>query len=236
MKKIIIGLTLLAVTAMGASNIHYESADGSAAIRFKNTGSELVTINIFDAGAAATNTVVIGSTSNTIDGSGAIDTVAEFSAAIAACTNSAGNNVLVMDTDCALSADSTDAELLTGAYTAAAKVGGRETTGELLWDTSVCKFYSAYIADSQVDRKRSDVTVTTLSGNPIGTGDVTAGIYLDGTLVWEMLMPEVYAYSNDTATVALPVDVSIPAGKNAVMVRYSRATTATTGMISINVE
>jgi hypothetical protein len=49
-------------------------------------------------------------------------------------------------------------------------------------------------------------------------------------------MPEVYAYSNNTASVELPVDVALNAFGKAVIVRAARATTATTGNIGTTVD
>lgn len=226
---------MLAGFAFGEGSIHYEAADSSPAIRFQNIGSEPVSITIASGGESAANTVVIGSTTNTIDGSGAIDTVAELAAAIAAATNSAGNPVLIMDTRCSLSTDSTDGELLDGTYTAAAASGNSKPWGEILWDTSDVAFYSVYVPASRqsVTGKRTALDIDTLYGNPLGTGAVTASVYIGGTKAWEMLLPEVYAYSNNTASVALPVKVDIPAGNDSVLVRVSRATTATTGIIGV---
>lgn len=238
MKKTIITLIALLVAGLAfADTFHVENADTSPALRFENLGSEAVTINIYEGGAAATNTVVVGSTSNTIDGSGATDTVAELAAAIVACTNSAGNPVLLADTRCSVSTDSTDGELLDGTYTIAAKSGTKTYWGELLWDTSDVKWYSVYIpaARQAAEGVRSDISLDNIYGNPIGTGNVTLDVYVDGTKSWSLLMPEVYAYSNNTATVALPVTLDLPVQRKPVMIRATRATTATTGNIGVKV-
>ena len=234
MKKLFTLLIILITAGFAfADGIKYAAADESPAIRFYNRGTETVTIKIYAGGASATNEVIIGSITNTVDGSGDTDTVAELATAIAACTNSAGLTVLTMDTDCSLATDSTDGELLDGtAYTAASGAWG-----ELLWDTSDVKFYSVYIADQYVkdntDGARPSVDIDTVYGNPLGTGDVTLSIYLDGNLAWQALMPEVFEYTNNTATIALPADIDIPAQKKAVLIRAARETTATTGMIGV---
>jgi hypothetical protein len=233
MKKSTMIIALIALTGIvNAASIHYEAADSSPALRVYNGGTETLTINIYEAGAAATNTVVIGSTSTTIDGSGTTDTVAELAAAIVACTNSAGGTVLATDTDCSLGADSTDGELLSGTYTAAAGAWL-----EIPWDTSAALHYDVYIPDTAAGGIRTSVAkIGTVYGNPVGTGNVTLSIYKGGTLAYQQLLPEVYAYSNNTATVALPVKIDLPVGSESILVRATRATTATTGMIGITIE
>lgn len=217
--------------ASHAASIVYEPYDSSPAIRVY-CGSYSTTISIYGSGAHATNSVSIAGTSTIINGSGDIDTVAEFAAAIAAATNSAGTAVLVVDTDCSLGTDSTDGELLTGSYTS-------DATGwlEIPWDTSACKFYSVYVPDVNAGGIRSSqLKVGSVYGNPAGTGNVTLDVYLDGTLAWQKLLPEVYAYTNNTKSVDLPVMVDIPVGNKAVMIRATRASTATTGILGATLE
>lgn len=241
MKKTLFTFTiaLMALMLTGqvlADSIHVTTADTSIALRFKNTGTELATINI-DAGDSATNNVTIGSTVTTLDFSGAgADTIVEISALIAAAKNSAGIPVLIADARCALGTDSTDDELLdTQAIAIAAKVGSKESWGEILWDTSVHLSYDVYIpaANQAPSGTRTSIDLAQLYGNPIGTGAGLASIYLDGTLAWQVALPEVFAYSNNTATVAIPIDVDIPAITESVLVRVARATTATTGMVGV---
>lgn len=203
--------------------------DKAPAIRVK-AGSEALTINIFEKGAAATNTVVVGSQSTTITGAAdTTDTVAEFGAAILACTNATGELPLTVDMACSLSAASTDGELVTGAYTAAA--------GEWLeipWSTADADFYSVYVpAAGMSNFHRGNVTVGKLFGNPTGTGNATVSVYIDGTWASGALLPEIYAYSNNTAAVELPLDIGINAFKKSVLVIVDR-TTATTGNIGLS--
>lgn len=246
MKKSILTLAVIAVAGFvfGAELI-YEAADGSAAIRVYNNGSESVSITIASGGAGAANTVVIGTTTNTIDGSGAIDTVAELAAVIGACTNSAGSMVLIVDTDCAVSTDSTDGELLDGTYTAAAGAWA-----ELLWDTSDTLSYDLYLQDESTaawtKTRRGFATIDKVYGNPLGTGDLTVSIYVGGTKVWEKLCvePDLISATNDAVIVVnnnipeLPLTdlgIPVPANKPA-LVRMKRATTATTGHVGMCVE
>ena len=231
MKKL---LTIALIAFIGggvfaAGGIYFDVADNAPALRVYNGGTEAVTINIY-AGDNATNSVTIGSTVNTLNMSSTVDTITEVAALIRACTNSAGVAVLTVDADCSLAADSTDDELLDAQVISIAS----KAWGEIVWDTSVALFYGAYVPDGDAPKdQRTDVTIEQIYGNPIGTGAVTLSVYLDGTLSWQKLMPEVYAYSNDTASVSLPVMVGIPAQKKAIIIRALRATTATTGNIGV---
>ncbi len=220
---------LLTGAAFGEGSIHYETEDSSPAIRAQNIGSDAVSIIIASGGASANNYVVIGSTTNVINGSGDIDTVAEFAAAIAACTNSAGLPVLVVDTRCSLDDDSTDGELLDGTYTIAAATGGNKPWGEILWDTSDVTFYSVYIpaARQAPEGFRNAIDIDKLYGNPGGTGAVTASVYLDGALAWQTICA-----TNNSGGIEMP-DVDIPVGSDPVLVRVARATTATTGVVGV---
>lgn len=239
-KYIVFIIAALFAFAASAASIHTKAADASPALRVYNGHTGTVTIVIQAAGAGGTNTVTLDGKSNVIDGSDAIDTIAEFASAIAGCTNLAGYNKLTIDADCSLAGDSTDGELLTGTYTA--------TAGnwlEIPWDTSAALFYSVYIADDAViGSLRAPLTVKKIGGNPVGTGAVTASLYVDGTLTWQKVLPEpsgIGGVSNDTITVIsnyvdLPVDVDAPVGRKAVIVRVSRATTATTGNVNVLIE
>jgi hypothetical protein len=241
--------SILAIIAMIAlsgavfaqtATIHYKGADQSPALRVYNGSTEALSIVIQTGGAGAANTVAIGTTTNTVDGSGDIDTIAEFAAAIVACTNAVGAKPLTVDADCSLGTDSTDGELLSGTYTAAA---GKWL--EIPWDTSECKFYSIYLPDNKVNTARfSKINIKSVFGTATGTGAGTLGIYLNGSLAWQKALPEPSALNPTNAAVTvlsnvldLPVDVNIPANVDqAVIVRLTRATTATTGMIGVVTE
>ena len=229
----LIALCGFSIASADSGGITYVSADESAAVRFQNLGYEDVVINIY-AGDNATNSVTIGSTVTTIDMSGTDDTVAEVAAAIVAATNSAGVPVLLADIKCALGADSTDDELLDSqVITIAARVGtginAVKPWGAILWDTSVHLSYDVYIpAAGQAETpQRTSVDIDHIYGNPLGTGAVTASIYIDGTKAWETICA-----TNNAGGIVMP-DVGIPAGTDSILVRVAPATTATTGMIGV---
>jgi hypothetical protein len=240
MKKVIgliVALGLIAGIA-SAQVVMSETADTSPAMRVKNDSTATLSITIDTAGAGAANYVVINDNTNTIDGSGSIDTIAEFAAAIAACTNAAGSKLLVVDSNCALDADSTDGELLSGTYTAAA---GKWL--ELPWDTSGHLSYDLYLPGGQYGS--GSYKISKIVGCPVGTGNVTLGIYQDGTLIAQQIYTSpVWKYSDATMTngaadAVVNVDWAVNMrnlGGEAVIVRATRGTTATTGIIGAIIE
>lgn len=240
MKKLFtLFIALLIAGFAFADSIHTADADGSAALRFKNLGSEVVVFNLY-AGDSATNSIVIGSTVNTLDFSGAgADTLTEIAADIAACTNSAGVPVLLVDIACAVGTDSTDDELLDAqTVTVAAASGSKQYWGEIVWDTSVHLAYDVYIPNANMDPNgvRSDINIAKIYGNPLGTGARTSSIYIDGDLAWQSYDGDPAArYTNETALAdfTLARDVGIPAGTKSVLLRVECATTATTGMVGL---
>jgi len=225
----ITALIALVASCAFAQSIHYEPEDSSPALRIYNGGTESVTFNLY-AGDNATNSIVIGSQTNTLDFSGAgADTISEIAEDIAACTNSSSGYVLRVDSDCSVSTDSTDDELL-GSQTVTIAAG---QWGEIVWDTSVAKFYSVYMP-SQADGGASGgaYKITNIYGTVGGTGALTLEVYVDGTLVWN----DLHSSSSGVVT-TVPIDVSIPvSGAKGVMIRATRATTATTGLIGAVVE
>ena len=242
---LIVALGLIA-GIVSAQTVVSRIADKSVAMRVKNDSTATLSITIATGGASAANYVVINSNTNTIDGSGSIDTIAEFAAAIAACTNAAGSKPLTVDSACALAADSTDGELLDGTYTAAA---GKWL--ELLWDTSAHLSYDLYLPGGQYGS--GSYKISKITGCPVGTGNVTLGIYQGGTLIAQQIYTSpVYVnpatllvggtnVSTNTMGVVDVVNVDWAVdmrnlGGEAVIVRAARATTATTGIISAVIE
>jgi len=234
---LIVALGLIAGIA-SAQVVMSKAADKSVAMRVKNDSTATLSITIATGGASAANEVVINSNTNTIDGSGSIDTIVEFAAAIAACTNAAGSKPLTVDSACALAADSTDGELLDGTYTAAA---GKWL--ELLWDTSASLSYDLYLPGGQYGS--GSYKISKITGCPVGTGDVTLGIYQGGTLIAQQIYTSpIWKYSDATMTNGAADDVvnidwaidMRNLGGEAVIVRAARATTATTGIISAVIE
>lgn len=206
---------LVSVAQVRAQDIVYSAADANVAFTIKNSGSVAATFNVDGAGAG-TNTLVVGSVTNSIDGSGTtVDTLTELATAIRACTNSAGEFPFTVDTGMSLLADSTDGELLTGAYTVAAS-----GSGNVVWDTSAALFYSVYAS-------RGDAKL--IFGTPTGTGTLTLNVYSGGALVWTRLV----ASSNTSVYVEENFEgVTLPTGART-MARYVCGTTATTGNMGI---
>ena len=249
MKKLI-ALIVMACLMVGTSLAQVvvsKVEDTSVALRVKNGySSGTLSITIATGGASAENLVVIGTFTNTVDGSGTIDTIAELAAAIVACTNAAGTASLVADTDSALAADSTDGELLDGTYTAAP---GKWL--ELLWDTSTAKHYDLYLPGGAYGHGAYKLAKVTAC--PGGTGSVTMGIYQSGTLIAQKVITSpvyvnpaelLYGGTNvETNTMGIINDVNVDwdlnirsIGAQPIIVRATRASTATTGVISAIIE
>jgi len=214
MKKLVAIVVCLMVTFIAHvhADIVFSSADANTAMTVVNGGSEAVTIGIVSAGASSNNLVIIGSTTNTINGAGDIDTVAEFAAAIEACVNSDGDAPLSVKTGMSLSTDSTDGELLTGSYTLAAGIG---QSVNIPLDTSAALYYSIYVPKGEL---------ALVYGDPKGTGALTLSVYENGSLVFNQVAStnDNLVIEEDFGTIGLPTS-----GK--VIVRATRATSATTG-------
>lgn len=257
MKKVtlisLLSVMFLAVAvAFGAGGTTFYIEDESPALRAHNTGTEVVTI-VLAAGDDSANYALVGSVSNDLDWSGgAADIIGEIGPLLAAVTNAAGTRVLTVDTDCSLSADSSDDELLDTVTTVLAP-GEWDTVAK--WDTSDsgCYFFSCY---SPGERKAAGGmgqirTLRKIYGNIGGTGNITVNIYLDGVEVYEKVFVspvEVFPHSmNYTGTVTMTADETTPGqldidlnfpigGSQNCMIRATRATTATTGSIGAIIE
>lgn len=246
MKKLIavMAITLLAVATSIAQVVVSKVQDKSVAMRVKNGYSATLTIVV--TGSGTNFTVACDANTNTVDGAGATDTIAELAAAFVACTNAAGTKSLVCDTDCALSADSTDGELLDGTYTAAP---GKFL--ELLWDTSAALHYDVYLPGGVYGS--GSYKLQKVTAYPGGTGNVTMGIYQGGVLIAQQVITSpVYVNAAtyltggtniNTNTLGVVADVNIDwplnirsVGAQAILIRASRATTATSGVISAIIE
>ena len=247
MKKVIgliVAIGLIASIA-SAQVVMSKAQDKSVALRVKNGDTTTLTIQVESAGAGNI-TVTVGGQANVIDGSGSIDTIAEVAAAIAACTNTTLKKTLTVDANCALAADSTDAELMTATYTAAP---GKWL--ELLWDTSAHLSYDLYLPGGEYGS--GSYKISKITGCPVGTGDVTLGIYQDGTLIGQQIYTSpVYVnpatlldggtnVSTNTMGVVAVVNIDWAIdmrnlGGQAVIVRAARASTADAGIISAVIE
>lgn len=244
-RKAVIGAAAMLAVALlcgtvTAGNVISKVQDAAIAMRVYNGSDETLSITIATGGASAANYVVIGTCTNTIDGSGTTDTIAELGDAIIACTNSSGDAELTTDEACSLSGDSTDGELLDGTYTAAS---GEWL--ELLWDTSAALHYDVYLPGRTQRRGASPYTLKRVQGLPGGTGNVTLSVYENGTLIASKVITSPIYLASDvmnmtgTVTNVTVNDVTVDweldmpfSAQYPVIVRAARATTATTGVLS----
>lgn len=254
MKKFYLFIALFVLAALSAAPVNaqnqlFYAADGSPALRIYNGYTGTLTVAIDAAGASATNQVILDGLVNTVDGSGNTDTISELAAVIAACTNRAGSAKLVVDSDCSISTDSTDGELLSGTYTT--------NSGSWLvipWDTSAILKYSAYVPKAGwKDRDGADIrnqgvgnsyTLDSVFGDFTGTGNVTLNAYIGGSLAYQRVYTSpVYVNAASTSTNAtengiafdLPLSLRV-AGQKPLLVEVKRATSATTGNIGIRLK
>ena len=114
--------------------------------------------------------------------------------------------------------------------------------GEVKWDTSDVARYDVYIPNSRNSNtfdstKRASCVVEGINGSLLGTGNVTASLYVDGTLAWQTYCATQYDGStNSLNTIVLPVEVGYPLGDTkAGIIRVTR-TTATTGTIVVETD
>ena len=219
-----------------AANVITVGADESAALRVYNGATGTVTAVVETNGEHIVVTVDGNATTLTAGSSYII--ISTLAAGIAAVTNAAGEKKLTVDSACALAADSTDDELLDGTYTA--------TAGnwlELLWDTDVHKSYDIYLP-SRTYHSVGAYTIGTIFGEPTGTGDVTLNIYKNRTLISRKIVTSPYYVLTVTntinaivPTVNLNEEVNLPAsGGDPIIIRATRGTTATTGILSVAID
>lgn len=225
--------------------------DSSPAIRIKNGFNEVVKVE-WAAGDSATNRVLVGSTVNTLacDGTKA-DQISEAAALFAAVTNSSGQKLLTVDYDCSLAADITSNTLANAANAVTIQPG--DWANAVLWDTSACLFYSTYVPNTKESGGgQTRLNLKDIFGNIGGTGNITLNVYEDGSKVFEdVTVTPIYVagamasitntFASDEVTMAQLLkkyqNINLPVSANKdVMIRASRATTATTGFIGTTVE
>jgi len=247
-KWLISGLVLLVGSGAyaglkGETQVYY-AHDAAPAVRIHNTSDETVVITI-TGDSASDDTVVIGSTSTTLDLSGtAIDTIAELQAAIEACADSDEKTPLETESYCAAATSETiDDELLAEAVTI--RPGD---WGALHWDTSDTKHYRTSIPKSEHGSKRGSMVVKSVYGSAGGTGDITVIGYLNRTEVYRKVIESpVYAWSAAGTTetwasddvsmgnIEIPLDIVV-APSDCFLVSVQRETTGTTGGIGLRVK
>lgn len=234
-----------------AGQIYAKGADGSVALRVYNGYTGTVTWIVGTDTSIQTNNIVCDGLTNTFLANDALTngTIALYAAAAAAVTNTSGTASLVINAEPSLAADSTIGTILPGTYTILPS-----TWGEILWDTSACKFYSVYFPSRTYQTGVGAWRLTNVHGEPTGTGNVTLGIYKGGTLYGRKVIDsptysfastfitgsggptDAVTYVTNTMTAVNTVnvdwDVDMPfSGQDAVIIRATRATTATTGIL-----
>lgn len=241
MKKIIsVCLGVLVVSAaLGADFTRkYYSEDNSPALRIKNgytgnitlavTNATLGNVDVSD-GTTTSNIVVTSATT--------MSTLANY---IAAYTNAAGKKLLTVDIECSVSSDTVSNKMMQVTST---NKPAAWSTG-LRWDTSACLFYSTYFPSGADGGDGNAKVLDSVWGDITGTGNITLNIYADDTEIYQKVyVSPVYVWAAITGTTNLNTadsigpgqileKLSIPfGGDENVLIRATRATTATTGGI-----
>ena len=226
----------------GESQLYYTS-DNSPALRINNTSKDYkCTITIFS-DDCATNTVVIGSTTTTIDMSGtSVDTIAELAAAIRAATDDDGDTPLVVDdyVGAVLASESVDGELMVEVTTIE-----RASWGSVNWDTSDTHHFRAGVAKKAYGGFRGITKVKSVYGSAGGTGDITITASINREEVYRKVIESpVYSWSaagttetwaeDDVSMGVIDVDLDLVVGpSDCLVVSVDRETTGTTGGIGI---
>ncbi|MDO9541687.1 MAG: hypothetical protein Q7J98_05135 [Kiritimatiellia bacterium] len=237
MKKIsylAVFLSVLFVGALGvkAQELIYKGADATEAIRVYYDGTANATTTTVTLLSIAMNDGLVNQ-SHTF----AATTLEATIAAINAFTNQAG------------AAGSYRAEYWGGVAAdilsnnvvgITSAIPARVWTKIAKFDTSAILHYDVVVfADGAVQMK-----VNQIMGQPTGTGKITVNAYVDGNKAYEWIHPGVEWYVSDATgtnyasnadipvNLALPGGIAIPRGKKCV-VRATRATTATTGLLSV---
>jgi hypothetical protein len=229
-----------------ADQIVAKAADASVAFRVYNGYTGTLTYVVGTDTSIQTNTITCDGLANTLLSNDALTngTIALLVGNVAACTNAAGTASLTVNSEPSLSADVTIGNLLPGTYTA---VAGKWL--EVLWDTSAHLSYDLYFPSRSYEKGVGAYTLSSIGSVPTGTGNVTASVYKDGTLIKQKIVTSpVYVNpatwldggtnvstnsftADDNVTIDWPVDLPFT-GSEPVIVRVSRATTATTGNIN----
>ncbi len=241
MKKISYLAVFLSVLFMGALGVKsqeliYKGADATEAIR------------VYYDGAAGASTSTLAANTITFD-DGLISQAATFGgdtlvtviAAINALTNTSGlAGAYRAEYWGGISTDILGTNVIVSTNTLTV----RTWTKLAKFDTSTILHYGVVVfADGAVQMKLNQIM-----GQPTGTGKITVNAYVDGTRAYEWTHPGVDYYvssvngsytsngytanSDINVNLALSGGIAIPRGKKCV-VRAIRATTATTGLLSV---
>ena len=236
--KILAGVViLLALCIPVDAGSVWNAADTAApfAIRFTDddvTGTIAVTSNILylaDDGNLNTITYSDTNTMNELD---------EMIAAINAVTNTSGDKNFEATYWAGIAADTVTNLYLESMSTTTIT---RQWSYAVNWDTSVCLHYDSAVGTMVGTTPVAAGKIDHIFGDPIGTGDVTLSVYVDGSVKWSRLItsPTYVATAVSTtnvaeASAAFDYEVNIPVGSQPAFVRAARATTATTGGIGIS--
>jgi len=229
--RVIVGLLLLAaigvVHAEQEGVTFFNEADEAKAITIKYRGAATATIT----NAATTIELVDDDYTNSI----AIGTtMSAVLTSINAATNTAGIRNFTSDYLCSLSTDSLSNKLV--AATAQVDISDGKEVQFLTMDTSATVTFDVARKDGPA------CWVTGITGNPGGTGNATTTIYVDGDMKWtDISISPCYDNvdgtifsTNANVNLSGTFNESIYVGKDrTVLVRSTRATTATTGGIGV---
>lgn len=209
----------------------YAGADASvpALIRYIPGDGYLVSTIVAEA------SVIVGVSDDTTVG-GTITltptkTLATVLAEIEAYTNSAGLKVFDCELWEGLSADTVSNKLLAGTYV----LKNQEWDTQLKWDTSTCLHYSV-IPDAFVNGKPvGGYYIKGVAGDAAGTGTWVLNVYENDTTLFKYNVVTNDIHHIYDANLALATPIKIGNGKRGV-VRVTRGTTATTGVIGVGTD
>lgn len=239
-------LSVCAISAM-AQNVETKSVPGASAYKTEDSSYVMrIKYNGSDSTAAISNSA-IGVVLR--DGTGITTpiiiptTASALLAAMEAATNSSGTKNFDVEYVNCLSGDTVSNNIITSSATWTSLADG-QWHEVLKWDTSQCLHYDACSYGDNAPAR----WLTTIYGQPGGTGDLTLNVYLDGTEVYEKVITSPYyvfgqiSTTTNTNTAINVVNVwenlgsattygIYAAPKQRVHVRATRATTGTTGSI-----
>ena len=239
---------ILVSSQVWSAQIVSKTNDASVAFRVYNgyTGTLTWVVGNNTDTTVQTNTVTCDGNSVSMLSTGAlVNTIYKMSTnAIVKGTNESGTASLIVNAEPSLGGDSIVGTLLPRTYTASAG-----TWLEVLWDTSVCKFYSLYLPSRTYQTGVAPYVLGAVRGDPAGSGNVTASIYKGGILIDQRVYtapvyvnPAVLYHGGTTPetntlgvvqNVTLDWNLDMPfSGIDAVIVRVLRASGATNGVIN----
>jgi len=200
MKKRFTQIMILAVllacfgwTALAGSAWNEADTTAPFAIRYMdadNVGTITVTSN--------TVVLVDDGNTNTITHATAYNTLTEYMAGVNAATNTSGTKNFEAVYWCGLAADAIATNSLVAL---SATTLTRQWSYAVKWDTSTCLHYDSAVGAMIQTTPVAAGKIDRIFGDPIGTGDVTLSIYVDGSKKWSRLIASpVYVTPSSTST------------------------------------